>query len=225
MAVLLAAVHIVLAQRSGTQNRFAVENPFETADIYVVAVLYTRWRKWMIQSGNGKVHDANSDRRLCLSHDGCCFVARSDGHHLNRGYPKADGFTEHLFCILQLQFLRREFLKLRVESKIGVLDRPSNNSSVGIARVNAARRVRFLVTNSHFLHEKRIEDGTMTPIACELHGVVGCELIDRGAIRLRFVEHRKTDQAIDQSSWWRIGNRRGDLCLDFAPRRFLSLQQ
>src|SRR5580704_16672976 len=183
MAALLVAIHVVLAQCSGTENRFAVENPLKTADIYVMAVLYPRRRKWMIGSRDGKVHDANSDGRLCRAHDGCCFVARSDGHHLNRGHPKTDGFTEHLFCISQLHFLRREFLKLCMESKIGVLDRSSNNSSIGIARVNAAGRVRFLVTNSRLLPEKSIKNGTMTPIACKLHRMVGRELIERGAIR------------------------------------------
>src|SRR5450432_3606926 len=173
MAGVFKTVHVMLAQRGGTQNRLAIEDPLEPATVNVEAVLYPRWRKWMVRSGKGKVHDADSDGRVCLAHDGSCFVARSNSHHLNRGHPETGGLTEHPLGILKLQLLRRKFLELAVETKISVLDGSSNNSSVGIARVDAARRVQFLVTDSHFPHEERIEDRTMPPIARKLHRVVG----------------------------------------------------
>lgn len=100
VACFLEAVHVVLAQCCGAVNRSAVEDPLESADGYVVAVLHSRWREGMIWSGNGKVHDANMDGGLCLAHDRCCFVARSDSHYLNGGHAETNGLPEHLLCIL-----------------------------------------------------------------------------------------------------------------------------
>src|SRR5260370_24164265 len=111
-----------------------------------------------------------------------------------------------------------------MKTKIGVLEGPPCERSVRVAGVNAAGWIRFLVSNSHFPHEQRIEDGTMTPKTCKLDGVVGREFIEGGTIRLRLVEHGNTDNAIDQSPGRRTGNRHGDLCLDFVPGGFRVLQ-